>query len=424
MMVDLLLHSAAQVITCASPDGPKRGAAMRDVGLHVNAAIAIDAGRIVAVGPSTALRAQVQARMQVDCSGRVLLPGFVEPHTHLVFAGDRVDEWERKLAGATYLDILAAGGGILSTMRATRAAGEAGLLQGARTRLDTLLANGVTTCEIKTGYGLNLADELKMLRVIQALAASHPCDVLPTLLAAHTIPPEFKDNSDGYVALIEKDIIPAAAHWFDTVNSRHKTPLGIDVFCEQGAFSPDQATRVLVAGRKHGMRVTAHVDQFNSLGGVAAALAQGACSVDHLDATTAEDRARIAASEAVAVVLPAVTFHLGSHNYANARAMIDAGCALALSTDMNPGSAPCLSPSLVMAIACRQQKLSPAEVLNAVTINAAHALGIADRCGSLEPGKQADVLSIAASDYRHLAYQFGGNLVAQVYKRGQQVWPA
>ena len=393
---------------------------MRDVGIIDDGAIAISDGSIVAVGKTAELRLTFGASHTIDASHKIVCPGFIDPHTHLVYAGDRVNEWEMKLKGAAYLDILAAGGGIVSTMRATRDASLDALVTGARQRLDTLFRNGVTTCEIKTGYGLDLATELKMLRVIEQLAQTHPCDVLLTLLAAHTTPPEYKDDPHGYVDLVVEQIIPKVAAWFkDEARANHASPMACDVFCEKNAFTVEQSRRVLMAGVHHGMLPKIHVDQFTSLGGVAMALEVGAISCDHLDVTTPEDHALLAKSNAIATVLPAVTFHLGSTQFADARGMIDAGCALALSTDHNPGSAPCLSLALVMAIACRYQKLSPAEALNACTINAAHALGIGDSVGSLEVGKQADVLIVDAPDYRHLAYQFGVNLIEQVIKRGQ-----
>ena len=424
MNVDLLIHSATQLITCANPHGPKCGQAMRDVGAIENGAVAILGDKLLAIGKSDDLRKTHHATREIDASNQVICPGFVDPHTHLVFAGDRVNEWELKLRGASYLDILAAGGGILSTMRATREATLEPLVAVARKRLDVMLHNGVTTCEIKTGYGLNVETELKMLQVIESLAQTHPCDVLLTLLAAHTVPPEFKSDPNGYVDLVVEHIIPQAAAWFEReARANHASPMSCDVFCEKSAFDVAQARRVLVAGKQHGMRPKIHVDQFTSLGGVGMALEVGALSCDHLDVTTTDDRARLAQSSAVAVVLPAVNFHLGGVGFANARAMIDEGCAVALSTDMNPGSAPCLSPQLVMAIACRFQKLSPAEAMNACTINAAHALGIGDAVGSLEVGKQADVLIVDAPDYRHLAYQFGGNLVQTVIKRGRVIAP-
>ncbi len=420
MRVDLLIHSAAQLVTCASPGGPKRGAAMRDVGIIADGAIAISDGIIVSVGTSDELRATHDTRRTIDATNKIVCPGFIDPHTHLVYAGERVNEWEMKMKGVAYLDILAAGGGIVSTMRATREASLDALVAGARQRLDVMFRHGVTTCEIKTGYGLSLDAELKMLRVIEQLAQTHPCDVMLTLLAAHTTPPEYKDDPNGYVDLVVEEIVPKAAAWFDAeARANHASPMACDVFCEKNAFTVEQSRRVLQAGKQHGMTPKIHVDQFTSLGGVAMALELGVISCDHLDVTTAEDRARLAQSNAIATVLPAVTFHLGSTQFANARGMIDDGCALALSTDHNPGSAPCLSPQLVMAIACRYQKLSPAEALNACTINAAHALGIGDSVGSLEVGKQADVLIVDAPDYRHLAYQFGTNHIGQVIKRGQ-----
>ncbi len=418
MLADLLIHSAAQLVTCASTDGPKRGPAMRDAGLIEDGAIAISEGRIVAVGPSEELRHAYEARRTIDATGKLVCPGFVDPHAHLVYAGDRVGEWEMKLCGASYLDILAAGGGILSTMRATREATVDQLVESARRRLDVLFRNGVTTCEIKTGYGLSVEAELKMLRAIERLLHTHPCEVVPTLLAAHAVPPEFTSDPDGYVDLVVEEIIPQAAAWFQASITNHLS-MFVDVFCESHAFDVEQSRRVLLAGRRHGLTPKIHADQFTALGGVPMALELGAISCDHLDVTTADDRARLARSGAIAVVLPAVNFHLGGAQFADARAMIDAGCALALATDHNPGSAPCLSPALVMAIACRYQKLAPAEALNACTINAAHALGIGDVVGSLEAGKQADLLIVDAPDYRHLAYRFGVNLVETVVKRGR-----
>ena len=420
MNCDLIIHSAAQLVTCASANnGPKRGHGNSSVGDIANAAIAISDGQIIAIGTSNDVRANYTAKHSIDASGKTVCPGLIDPHTHLIYAGDRVAEWEMKLHGVAYLEILAAGGGIVSTMRATRAAGVAALVAQAKPRLDTLMRNGVTTCEIKTGYGLSLEAELAMLQAIEQLAQTHPCDVLLTLLAAHTTPPEFKTDPNGYVDLVVEQIIPQAAAWFNqNARANHTTPMACDVFCENHAFDVTQARRILMAGKQHGLTPKIHVDQFTSLGGVEMALEVGALSCDHLDVTTADDRARLAQSSAVAVVLPAVTFHLGSHQFANARAFIDDGCALALSTDHNPGSAPCLSPALTMSIACRYQKLSPAEALNACTINAAHALGISNKVGSLEIGKQADIIIIDAPDYRHLAYQFGGNLVQYVIKNG------
>lgn len=421
MKVDVLIHSARQLVTCAGPAGARRGRAMSDAGLVENGAVALADGVIVAAGATAEVRAAFQGRQEIDASGRVVCPGFVDPHTHAVYAGDRIDEFERRIAGATYLDIMAAGGGIASTVRATRAATLDQLIAESLPRLDAMLALGTTTAEVKTGYGLDTPTELKMLRAIEALDGSRPIDLAPTLLAAHAVPPEYQAAGAGsYVARVITETTPAAAEWFArSPFPARGIPMFVDVFCEQAAFDVPQSRRVLQAGIAAGLRAKAHVDEFTSLGGVGMALDLGAVSVDHLDVTGAADIARIAASSAVAVVIPAVNFNLGSVRFADARGLVDAGAAVALCTDLNPGSAPCPSLPLVMAIACRYQHLSPAEAMTACTINAAHAIGLGDRIGSIEPGKQADMLILAAPDYRHLAYQFGATLVETVVKAGR-----
>lgn len=421
-MIDLLIHSAAQLVTCASPGGPKRGAAMREVGLIADGAVAITGEQIVAAGPSAELRAHYRAARELDASGRIVCPGFVDPHTHVVFAGDRVAEFEQRIAGASYLEIMAAGGGIAFTTRATRAASLEQLVDATRPRLAAMLAHGTTTAEAKSGYGLDTAAELRLLEACAQLDQTQPLELVPTFMGAHALPPEYRGRPDDYVELVIHEMTPAVAEWYRRSHFVARgTPLFADVFCEQNAFDVAQSRRVLLAARDAGMQLKAHVDEFSELGGLAMALDLGAVSVDHLDATGPDGIARLAGSDAVGVVIPAVNFNLGSAHYANARAMIDAGAALALTTDINPGSAPCPSMQLVLAIACRYQWLLPAEALVAATINAAHAIGLSERVGSIEPGKQADLLIVAAPDYRHLAYQFGGNQVEVVFKRGQRV---
>lgn len=420
MRVDLLIHGAAQVATCAAPGGPKRGAALADVGLVTDGAVAIADGLIVEVGPSAELRGKYTAAQEIDAAGKVLCPGFVDAHTHLVFAGERIDEFERKLRGAGYLEILAAGGGILSTMRATRAATLEELTAQSMRRLCECLRLGTTTLEIKSGYGLDTATELKLLEAMAALARQSPVEIAPTFLGAHAAPPPYQDDPDAYVDVVIEEMLPAVRAWH-TQSPFAAQPLFCDVFCEPGAFDYAQTDRVLTAAQGCGMAIKLHADEFRSIGGVNLAVAHRATSVDHLDVTPPADRALLAASPTAAVVLPAVNFHLGSHHYADARGLVEAGAVLALATDANPGSAPCLSLPTVMAIACRYQKLTPAEALNAVTINAAYALGRHATLGSLEPRKQADVLLIDATDYRALAYWFGHNLVRGVIKRGRLV---
>ena len=423
MQIDLLIHSAAQVVTCAGIEGkPRQGAAMQAVGIIEAGAVAVENGQIVAVGKSVDLCSQYTARQSIDASGQVVCPGFVDPHTHVVYAGDRVNEFELRIQGATYLEIMAAGGGIVSTVQATRQVTLDELVHQSRARLDAMLVLGTTTVEAKSGYGLDVATELKQLEATAILDQSHAIDLVPTFLGAHAVPPEYKGRTDDYVAFVIEAMLPAAQTWYRQSHfAANQTPWFVDVFCEKNAFDVAQSRRVLAAGKVLGMGVKAHVDEFTALGGVSMVLDLGAISVDHLDVTGAEEIQRLAQSTTIAVVIPTVNFNLGSTHFANARAMIDAGAALALTTDINPGSAPCPSMPLVMAIACRYQKLSPAEALIASTINAAHAIGLGHRVGSLETGKQADLLILNTHDYRHLAYHFGGNLVERVIKRGRPV---
>ena len=417
--IDLLLTDAAQVVTCAGA-GPKRGAALADAGVIADGAVAIDAGVIVAVGPAAEVASRYTARTHVDVDGKVLCPGFVDCHTHLVFGGERVTEFERKLAGATYQELLAAGGGILATMRATRAASHTELVETGRQRLATMLQLGTTTVEIKSGYGLDTATELKLLAAIETLAAHTPLDIVPTFLGAHATPPEFAGQPDAYIDLICAEMLPAVRAWWESSRfAASGVPLFNDVFCEAGVFDRAQTERVLATGQRLGLRPKLHADEFVTLGGVGLAVALHAISADHLDVTPPADVATLATADIVAVLLPGVNFHLGSHHFADARALIDAGATVALATDFNPGSAPILALPLVMALACRYQHLTPAESLNAVTLNAAHAIGLGDRLGSLEAGKQADVLIVNAPDYRHLVYWLGVNLVEGVVKRGE-----
>jgi imidazolonepropionase len=419
--IDLLIHSADQLITCAS-DGPKRGKAMKSLGVIEQCAIAIHQGNIVAVGSASELKAEYQAEKSIDASGHSVCPGFVDPHTHTVYGGDRAHEFEMRIESATYMEIMAAGGGIVSTMKHTREASVETLTESGSKRLDQMLALGTTTVEIKTGYGLDLDTELKMLQVIERLSQIHPCDIVPTFLGAHTVPPEFKDDTQGYVQYVINDMIPAVADWYASSSFKaDNVPLFIDVFCEDHAFNVEQSKQVLEAGQNVGLIAKIHVDQFNSFDGVTMAVELGAISADHLDVTKQDEIELLAKSNTISIPLPAVNFNLALDRYADARAMVDAGAALALATDLNPGSAPCLSMPLTMAVACRYQRLTPAEAMNASTINAAYAIGLGHRVGSVEVGKQADILILDEPDYRHLSYMLGGNLVKTVIKRGQVI---
>jgi imidazolonepropionase len=422
MNVDLLVTNIGQLITCASPGGPKRGGAMRDVGIVEHGAIAVADGKIVALGGASDIVSKYETNNFIDVRRRVVCPGFVDPHTHIVFAGERLNEFELKIEGAEYLDILAAGGGIISTVRNTRAASVDELVRLGLERLDKMLACGTTTCEIKTGYGLDLDTELKMLEVINALDRSHAIEIVPTFLAAHAVPPEFKGNVDGYVDLICNDMLPAAWSWYEQSTFHDRTPFFVDVFCEKNAFDLEQTRRVFTEAEKLGFRVKVHADEFTNLGASKLAIGMGAASIDHLDAISDAEIELLSKSPTVGIVTPTVNFNFGSCEFADARRMIDAGCSIALSTDFNPGSAPCPSQTMSMAIATRYQKLLPAEVFTAATINAAHSIGLAESVGSIEVGKSADLVVLDCEDHRLATYEFGASLVQTVMKKGKVVY--
>jgi imidazolonepropionase len=378
--------------------------------------VAIHRGKIVEVGASSSLRMEYEGQQQIDASGRAIVPGLVDPHTHLVWAGDRAAEFEMRIAGATYMQIMAAGGGINSTVQRVRAASVEQLMDETRQRLDRLLRLGTTTVEIKTGYGLDTTTELKQLDAIYRLADEHPIGIVATFLGAHAIPPEYQGRTDAYVELVVQEMIPAVA---DFARQRDKPLPFVDVFCEEGVFDVAQSRRILEAGLQHGMPLKIHADEFAGLGGTRLAVELGAVSADHLVKTPVEDIKALGSGSTIAVGLPATPFGLGYHEFTPAQAILEAGGALALATDCNPGTAWCESMQFVMGLACRYMRLSPAQALAAATINAAFAIGQGDAVGSIEVGKQADLLILDAPDYRHLAYRFGGNNIRSVIKAGR-----
>lgn len=426
--VDLIVHRAAQLLTLAGP-GPRRGAALRDLAIIHDGAVAIQNETIVAVGSTAEIAAQYQATQWLDASGRVVLPGFVDPHTHAVWAGDRAHEFELRVAGATYMEIMRAGGGIASTVGATRAASLEQLITETRPRLDRMLAHGTTTAEIKTGYGLNLDDELKLLDAIRLLDEDHAIDLVPTYLGAHTVPPEFAGRTDDYVDFMVQEVIPeigalhyqVVQHLSDSSERTAYVPAArfCDVFCEEGVFDLAQSERILTAARAAGLGLKLHVDEFAALGGTPLGVRLGAVSVDHLLSTPPEHLVLLANSATIGVALPGTPFGLGKPHYTPARQLIDQGGALALATDLNPGTCWCESMQFIIALACRTMHLTPAEAICAATLNSAYAIGLGDVVGSLQPGKQADLLVLDVDDYRHLAYRFGTNLVGTVIKKGQ-----
>jgi imidazolonepropionase len=379
---------------------PRRGPAMDALGVLPRADVLVEGERILQVSASPLRGSAAPPLHEIDAAGRVLMPGFIDCHTHLCWAGDRLDEWDMRRRGAAYLDILKAGGGIMSTVRAVRAASKDELAALLRGRLDLALAQGTTTVEVKSGYGLTAEHELKMLRAIRDAAAGWPGTVVPTALLGHAIDPDVP----GFVERTIKETLPAVHAEFPGV--------AVDAFCEKGAWSQDECLRLFEAARALGHPLRVHADQFNALGMTEAAVTLGAGSVDHLEASGPAQVAALAASNTIGVILPCCGFHVDGR-YANGRALIDAGAALALATNCNPGSAPCSSMPMAVALAARHCGLTPAEAITACTVNAAAVLDLNDR-GTIEPGKRADLILLRHRDERLLAHDFGGNPVDAV----------
>jgi imidazolonepropionase len=417
----MLIHSASQLLTLSG--GPQRGIELGRLGLLENGAVLVRGNQIIAIGTTNELLAAYPHEPTLDARRCVVMPGFVDPHTHIVWAGDRAAEFEMKMAGAKYLDILAAGGGIISTVRRTRAASVETLLEETRPRLDRMFAYGTTTAEAKTGYGLESQAELRMLQAILALDAAGPLELAPTFLGAHAVPPEYKGNPQGYTDLLCSEMLPFIRQWWGSQPATADRPLPfVDVFCETGAFDLAQSRQILTKAKELGFPLKLHADEFDNLGGASLGVELGAASADHLVKTSAADIRALASSNTVAVSLPCTPFGLAESQYTPAQQIIAAGGLLALASDCNPGTAWCESMQFVIALACRSLKLTPAQAIAAATINAAHAIRRADRIGSLEPGKQADLIILSVADYRQLGYRFGTNLVKQVIKAGR-VYP-
>ena len=411
----MLIHSASQLLTLAG--GPQRGHDLGNLGIISDGAVFFQGDEILAVGSSKELRAAYPDEPELDAGGRVVMPGFVDPHTHAIWSGDRAAEFEMRQQGKTYMEILAAGGGIISTVRATRSAPYEKLLGETRPRLWSMFTHGTTTAEVKTGYGLRTAAELRMLQALLALNVEGPLELVMTFLGAHAIAPEFRDDPDSYTELICSTMLPILKEWWPHHSPYLPLPF-VDVFCETGAFTLEQSRRILVAAREMGFPLKIHADEFDNLGGASLAVELGAASADHLVKTSPQDIAALASSDTVAVALPCTPFGLGEKEYTPARAILEAGGILALATDLNPGTAWNESMQFAIALACRHMGLTPAQAIAAATINAAAAVLRQDRLGSLEAGKQADLIILAAPDYRHLGYRFGTNLVQTVVKKG------
>jgi imidazolonepropionase len=412
----MLIHSASQLLTLAG--GPQRGYALGTLGIIENGAVVVREEKIVAVGRTDELKNAYPDEPSLDARHCVLMPGFVDPHTHIIWAGDRADEFEMKMSGMAYLDILAAGGGIISTVKATRKASIETLIAQTRPRLLRMFAHGTTTAEAKTGYGLQTSTELRLLKALLALDDEGPLDLAITFLGAHAIAPEYKGNPQGYTDIVVNTMLPVLKEWWETHAPRLSLPF-VDVFCETKAFDLEQSRQVLTKAGSLGFPLKIHADEFDNLGGAALAAELGAVSADHLIKTSDPDITALAKSDTVAVALPCTPFGLAEKDYTPAKKIIEAGALLALATDCNPGTSWNESMQFAIALACRYMKLTPAQAIAASTINSAHAIRHSDTIGSIEAGKQADMLLLSVADYRQVGYRYGTNLVKQVIKRGR-----
>jgi imidazolonepropionase len=411
--LDLLIVNADELVTLSGDNQkPRTGKQMREIGIIRDGGLAVKDGRIVAVGKTTDVTKAFKAENVISANGKIVLPGFVDPHTHLVFAGSQEDEFQMHVEGASPMDILKAGGGTLRTVRETRKASFEKLVDYGTRTLDVMLEHGTTTVEAKSGYGLTTKDELKILEVVQRLNQLHSVDIVPTFLGASAIPPEFFNNPQGYVSLIIEEMIPKV------------TEKGLaefcDVSCGKGVFSLEQARRILTAGKNSGLRPKVHADEKSLLGGAELAAGIGAVSADHMLFSSDEGIKAMADKGVVAVLLPAAAFSVTNGQHADARAMINFGVPIALGTGFNP-SCWVENQQLVIALACHFMKLTPAEAITATTINAAHAISRANEIGSLEVGKKADVIVLDVPNHKFLGYRFGVNLVDKAIKNGRIV---
>jgi imidazolonepropionase len=413
-----LVLNVGQLLTMTGPDRPRAGAEMGKVGMIRDGAVLIEDGKVLASGmKDLVLRDERAAKARiVDAGGRVVLPGFVDSHSHPVFVSPRLEDFERRLKGETYAQIAAAGGGILSTVNGVRGAAQAQLADGLARRAELFLESGTTTLEAKSGYGLDLENELKMLRAIKDAQALTALEFVPTFIGAHAVPPELrtqKGGKDEYVRRVCEEMIPKVAE--------EKLARFVDIFCEDGFFSNEDTAKVFAAAKSRQLGLKIHAEQLSRSGSVKHAVAAGAASLDHLDCCDGSDISTLAGGTSVACLVPGSNYFLGKP-FPPARKLIDGGAAVALATDYNPGTCPCWDMRTIISLACAQLKLTPAEALVAATVNGAHALGLGATHGSLEPGKQADMICWDAEDYREIPYYFGAPQVSWTMKKGAVVY--
>ena len=414
----LLITGASQLLTLRGAT-PRRGAALSDLGLIKNGALLIRDGQILATGTRAKMESHPAARHaeKLDVAGRVILPGFVDSHTHLIHAASRAEEYELKIKGASYEEIARKGGGILNSVKKLRAATAKALKIRAAVALQEFASCGTTTIEAKSGYGLDVASELKILLLHKELSAEQPIEIASTFLGAHVVPAEFRKKPDGaerYIRLLIRQLLPEVA--------AQKLAEFCDVFCDRGAFTREQSEYILQEGQSHGLVPRLHAEQLSHTGATQLGVQLGAASCDHLEQITDADIRALSKSNTAATVLPGCDFHLGSKQYAPARKLIDAGAIVSLATDYNPGTSPTVSMPMILSLACTQLRMTPGEAIAAATINAAFALRRESRIGSLEAGKQADLAVFDVEDYREIPYYFGMNHCWTTIKRGQFVY--
>jgi len=418
LTASLVIKNISQLVTMHDPEkiGPKTGEQMQNLNIIKNGAIAINGDRIIAIGESSKMPRQVKLTKRgkvIDAEKRVVTPGLIDPHTHPVFAGQRAGEFEMRIAGKTYMEIAAEGGGINATVEAVRHASKAQLKENGRKILDQMLSLGTTTIEAKSGYGLTTQDEVKQLVAIRELNDEHEIDLIPTFMGAHEIPPEYKDSPDEYVRLICGEMIPKVV--------ARNLAVFCDVFCEKGVFTTMQTRVIMQTAQAYGLKLKIHADELSNTGGAELAAEFDAVSADHLVFAEDEGMHLMQKAGVIPVLLPGTSFFLNMDHVAPARKMIEKGLAVALATDCNPGSSMTVSMQMIMTLACLKYKMTPAEALSAATLNAAFAVDKGNEIGSLVPGKFADLVIWDAGDYREIPYHFGGNLVSSVYKRGEKV---
>jgi imidazolonepropionase len=415
--IDLLIQNASQLVTLKSKQtGPRTGTYMEEVGIIEDGAVAVSGDRITAVGKTQEVLRQIQIDDKtkiIDATKKVVLPGFVDCHTHPVFGATREEEFDMRVRGRSYQEIAAAGGGIKSSVRTLRSKSKQELIEFALPYLDRLLSYGTTTIEAKSGYGLSLEDEIKMLEVIQELNHLHPIDLIPTFLGAHEVPPEYRDKKSEYIDLIINQMIPEVA--------KRKLAVFCDIFCEKGVFDIEESRKILTAAKENGFKLKLHADQLSALGGSKLAAELGAVSADHLEFIDDEGIRSMKDAGVIGVMLPGASFGLGMKEYPPARKMIDAGLPIALATDFNPGSSFTESMPMIMSLSCLMMKMTPAETVTASTINSAYAVEKANEVGSIEVGKKADLVIWNIQSYKEIPYHYGVNLVDQVIKNGKAI---